>query len=144
MNSVLPLTTPDLSAETDRNTTIIGIDQPVLLAYFATLNAGDFQATANLFAPAGVLQPPFEATIAQPAIAAYLEQEAKGFVLQPQQGEVELQADGTTMVQIMGSVQTPLFTVNVGWQFVLDAEPKILLAKIKLLASMETLLKLRP
>ncbi|GAC1478126.1 MAG: hypothetical protein NVS2B14_19410 [Chamaesiphon sp.] len=37
--------------------TIEGIVEPLVLRYFDTLNAGDFQATATLFADLGTLYP---------------------------------------------------------------------------------------
>ena len=77
------------------------------------------------------------------AIAAYLQAEANGFKLQPRQGIVKLLDDGCTEVQVAGKVQTPLFSVNVSWLFVVNFEEKLLLAKIKLLASPQELLSLR-
>lgn len=38
---------------------IIDICEPAVLRYFETFNAGDFEATANLFAAEGVLNAPF-------------------------------------------------------------------------------------
>lgn len=35
-----------------------GITQPTILGYFATLNAGEFDTTADLFADDGVMYPP--------------------------------------------------------------------------------------
>ena len=39
---------------------IEGITEPQVLQYFETLNAGNFQATAALFAEDGILEAPFE------------------------------------------------------------------------------------
>lgn len=123
---------------------ITGIDEPVILKYFETLNAGDFQAAGELFAPEGSLLPPFDQPIVGPAaIATYLQQEAKGFVLQPCEGTAQRLEDGCTEFQIVGKVQTPLFAVNVAWRFVLSPEREILLTKIKLLAALQELLSLR-
>lgn len=120
------------------------IDHPVISQYFETLNAGAFEATRQLFAADGVLQPPFEAPIVGPeAIAAYLEAEAKGFILQPQQATKDLLEDGGTEFQVVGRVQTPVFSVNVAWLFILNPHQEILLAKIKLLASLQELVKFR-
>jgi hypothetical protein len=121
-----------------------GITEPVVLRYFETLNEGAFQATGQLFSADGQMQPPFEqAVVAADSIAAYLQAEAKGFDLQPRQGVVQLLDDGCVEVQVVGKVQTPLFSVNVSWLFVLNAEKEIVLAKIKLLASPQELLSLR-
>jgi hypothetical protein len=123
---------------------IEGIAEPVILRYFETLNAGDFQATAALFAENGTLKPPFEDPLIGPeAIAAYLEAEAQGMKLAPRQGIVETLADDQTQIQISGKVQTRFFGVNVSWQFILNTESEIIAATIKLLASPQELLNLR-
>lgn len=138
----LPSTTPSVSASAPL--AIVGVDEPTILRYFETLNAGEFQATGQLFAVAGVMHPPFEqAIVGADAIAAYLQMEARGFTLQPQEGIVRSLDDGCKEVQVAGIVQTPLFAVNVSWRFILNDEDKLLLAKIKLLASPQELLKLR-
>lgn len=124
--------------------TIEGINEPVVLRYFQTMNASDYQATAALFADTGAMHPPFEQPIeGQDAIATYLEAEAKGMQLLPRQGIVEPQDDGQTQFQVTGKVQTPLFGVNVAWIFILNSEREIVYAKIKLLASPQELLGLR-
>ncbi|MBW4690786.1 MAG: ketosteroid isomerase family protein [Lyngbya sp. HA4199-MV5] len=124
--------------------TIANINEPIILRYFETLNDGDFEATGQLFAVEGVMKPPFEQPIVgTEAIVAYLQTEAKGLTLQPQQGVVQRLDDGCREVQVTGKVQTPLFSVNVSWQFVLNHEDKLLLAKIKLLASPQELLRFR-
>lgn len=124
--------------------TIEGINEPVVLRYFQTLNAGDYQATAALFADMGAMHPPFEQPIEGPeAIATYLEAEAKGMQLLPRQGIAEPLDDGQTQFQVTGKVQTPLFGVNVTWIFILNSEREFLYAKIKLLASPQELLGLR-
>lgn len=120
------------------------IDHPVITQYFESLNAGAFEATGQLFAADGALQPPFEEPIVGPAaIAAYLEAEAQGFILQPQQATTELREDGCTELQVVGRVQTPMFSVNVAWLFILNPDQEILLIKIKLLASLQELVKFR-
>lgn len=128
--------TPDLTIE--------GLAEPVLSRYFKTLNAGKFQETASLFAETGVMHPPFEEPITGlDAIATYLEAEAKGLKAFPRQGVAESLEEGQTQVQVSGKVETRWFGVNVSWLFILSPEKKILLAKIKLLASPQELLNLR-
>ncbi|MFB2935412.1 ketosteroid isomerase family protein [Aerosakkonemataceae cyanobacterium BLCC-F154] len=123
---------------------IAGITESTILNYFQTLNAGDFSATAALFAADGELNPPFESAVVGPeAIATYLKQEATGMQLLPTQGTAEEMEDGYTQIQVKGRVKTPLFSVNVGWIFVLNAEQEIAAATIKLLASPQELLSLR-
>lgn len=123
---------------------IEGIDEPVVLRYFQTMNSGDYEATAALFAPTGAMHPPFEQPIEGPdAIATYLKAEAKGMQLFPRKGTVETLEDDQIQIQVSGKVQTPLFGVNVGWIFLLNLEREILYAKIKLLASPQELLSLR-
>lgn len=61
------------SRNTTQELTIEGITEPTILCYFQSLNAGEFDATANLFANDGVMHPPFESGIVGPeAIASYL------------------------------------------------------------------------
>lgn len=131
----------DLTAHT---IAIEGIDEPVINTYFTTLNAGDFQATSQLFASEGVLQPPFEESIVGPeAIAAYLEREAKGFLLKPRQGLEHPGEKESTEIEVIGVVQTPWFSVNVRWSFTLTPEKTLLAVKVKLLAAMQDLLQMR-
>lgn len=123
---------------------IAGVDQPVILAYFSRLNVGEFQAASELFAGDGALQPPFDAMIVgRDAIAAYLGREAKGFLLQPERGTVTHLDDGCTEFEVLGKVQTPWFSVNVGWTFILSISQEIFLAKVSLLASLKELLPLK-
>lgn len=123
---------------------IEGLDVPVILQYFNTLNGGDFAATSQLFAGDGVLQPPFdEGVVGATAIAAYLEREAKGFILQPLQGVETQSENGCTEYEILGNVQTSMFSVNVCWRFMLNSASQIELVKVKLLASLQELLHLR-
>lgn len=124
--------------------TIEGITEPVVLGYFETMNAGDYEATTALFADTGALLPPFEKPIeGKEAIATYLETEATGMLLFPSKGITEALEDGLTQIQVAGKVQTSLFSVNVSWIFVLTPEREIRSARIKLLASPQELLNLR-
>ncbi|MGA7933838.1 MAG: nuclear transport factor 2 family protein [Kovacikia sp.] len=123
---------------------IEGIDQPVILSYFQTLNAGEFGATSELFAVEGILQPPFEEAVeGRDAIAAYLQAEAKGLILQPDQGTSRPLENGCIEFQIAGKVQTAFFLVNICWDLLLSPQEEISLAKINLLASLQELLNLR-
>ena len=124
---------------------IAGITKPTVLRYFETLNAGDFEATANLFAEDGVLHAPFEEPIiGRISIATYLKTEARGMQLEPQQGVSEILEDGNVEVQVSGRVQTSAFGINVAWLFLLNSDQKILSVTVKLLASPQELLNLRP
>jgi hypothetical protein len=126
------------------NLTIEGINQSVVLRYFETMNASDYEATAALFAEMGVMHPPFEEAIqGSDAIATYLNAEAKGMQLFPTKGIAETLEDQQIQIQVTGKVQTPWFGVNVSWTFVLSPEEEILNARIKLLASPQELLSLR-
>ncbi len=126
------------------NLTIEGINQSVVLRYFETINASDYEATAALFAEMGVMHPPFEEAIqGSDAIATYLNAEAKGMQLFPTKGIAETLEDQQTQIQVTGKVQTPWFGVNVSWTFVLSPEEEILNARIKLLASPQELLSMR-
>ncbi|MEX0269177.1 ketosteroid isomerase family protein [Leptolyngbyaceae cyanobacterium UHCC 1019] len=142
MKNTLPKTFSKAAITLD-NKTIEGIDEPTIFHYFETLNAGSFEQTSQLFALEGMLQPPFEAMIiGSEAIAAYLHQEAKGFVLLPQQGHKVLDSDDAEFL-VAGRVQTPWFTVNVSWTFILNSNQQIMLAKVNLLASLQELMHMR-
>jgi hypothetical protein len=123
---------------------IAGITKPTVLRYFESLNAGDFDATANLFAEDGVLHAPFEEPIiGSISIATYLKTEARGMQLEPQQGVSQILEDGNVEVQVSGRVQTSAFGINVAWLFLLNSDKKILSVTVKLLASPQELLNLR-
>jgi hypothetical protein len=123
---------------------IAGITKPTVLRYFETLNAGDFEATANLFAEDGVLHAPFEEPIiGRMSIATYLKTEARGMQLEPQQGVSQILEDGNVEVQVSGRVQTSAFGINVAWLFLLNSDQKLLSVTVKLLASPQELLNLR-
>ena len=126
------------------NTAVASAIDPVVHRYFETLNCGDFEATANLFAVDGVLNAPFEDPIVgRGAIALYLEAEAKGMQLEPQQAVIETLEDANIKIQVSGKVQTRLFGVKVGWLFILNSEGEIVAVTVKLLASTQELLNLR-
>ncbi|AFZ25559.1 NTF2 domain-containing protein [Cylindrospermum stagnale PCC 7417] len=124
---------------------IEGIIEPSILDYFVTLNAGEFAATAALFARDGVMHPPFESGIVgTEAIAAYLQQEAQNIKADPRQAIVENLANDHLLVQVTGKVQTSWCSVNVLWLFNLNQTGQIIYTKIKLLASPQKLLALHP
>jgi hypothetical protein len=134
-----------VSTTADPNSvTIDGITEPIILNYFSTLNDGKFVETAALFAENGALHAPFEPPIVgRKPIATYLEAEAQGMKLLPREGIKETVEEDLQLVQVTGKVETPLFGVNVSWQFLLTPEDAILAVKVKLLASPQELLKLR-
>jgi hypothetical protein len=130
-----PISTMSLAIE--------GITEPTVLRYFETMNAGDFEATAALFAADGSLKAPFESGIVGPElIAAYLKQEAQGMKLEPRQGTSNSE-NGQMQVQVTGKVQTSWCGVNVSWIFQLNQQREIIAANIKLLASPQELLSLQ-
>ena len=114
-----------------------------IITYFNSINQEDFEKTVALFAVNGELLAPFEKPIVgRNAIASYLSSEARGMELLPQEGEIDLDDDGTQQINITGQVKTYLFSVNVGWYFTLNQSQLIQMVKIKLLASPQELLKL--
>ena len=134
------------SMQTDISTqTIAGINNPTISHYFELLNAGDFCSTAALFAPDGVMYAPFESGIVgKDAIASYLQQEALGLKAEPHQGIIESQENDLVQLRVNGKVQMPLFGVNVSWLFILNSQQQIVSITVKLLASPQELLNLRP
>ena len=123
---------------------IEGITEPSLLRYFKTLNAGEFEATAALFAVDGVMRPPFESDIVgKDAIAAYLKQEGQDIKAYPNVGISETLENGDIQIQVTGKAQTSWCSVNILWLFILNQERQILYTRIKLLASPKELISLR-
>jgi hypothetical protein len=91
------------------------------------------------------MYPPFEcAVIGQDAIATYLDKEAQDIKAYPQQGMSDNLPDHHTQIQVTGKAQTSWCGVNVLWLFILNQNKQIIEAKIKLLASPQDLLCLRP
>lgn len=124
---------------------IEGITESNILRYFETLNAGEFEATATLFAEDGVMHPPFESDIVGPdAIATYLKQEAQNVKALPRQGIADNLENEQIQVQVTGKAQTSWCGVNVLWLFILNQQRQILYTRIKLLASPQELLSMRP
>ncbi len=129
--------------ETKPSLAIKGITESALINYFVTINQEEFATTAALFAEAGELLAPFEKSlVGKEKIAAYLTKEAKGMKLLPKQGIKETEAD-FAKYKILGKVKTSLFSVNVAWNFTLNADRQITTAEIKLLASPQELLGLQ-
>ncbi|MBD1823900.1 nuclear transport factor 2 family protein [Cyanobacteria bacterium FACHB-DQ100] len=123
---------------------IEGISHPIILRYFETLNAGEFEATSQLFAIEGAMQPPFEQPIiGREAITAYLQKEAPGLTALPQAGTSHTTDQNAIEFQITGRVQMPMFGVNVTWYFTLDSNDQLMFTRIKLNASPQELMKLR-
>jgi hypothetical protein len=129
---------------------IDSIDEPTIHAYFTGLNSNNFTATAELFGEAGYLKPPFEKLIkGKKEIAEYFAKEAIGMVFCPENGQILIQGNEKATLQntkyieyqIQGKVQTSLFTVNVQWLIQLNRAKEIMAVEVKLLASLNELLK---
>jgi len=105
--------------------TIEGITEPIVIRYFETLNAGNFDDTSAL--ADGTMRPPFESSIMGPeAISAYLQQEAQGIKLEPHQGMAQTLDNEQIQVQVTGKCK---FVVSTSWLFVTNS------AKLSLLLS---------
>ncbi|RZM76594.1 nuclear transport factor 2 family protein [Leptolyngbya iicbica] len=118
--------------------------EPLVERYFTSFNAGDFDATAALFAADGTLNPPFESPIVgNAAIARYLKAEAEGMQAYPESLEVEKLDAGCRRVVVKGRVKAIVFKVNVAWIFEINENEQIYFVRVKLLASMQELLTLR-
>jgi hypothetical protein len=147
MNAAESLSTSDKSVANTAKTElqIEGITEVSILRYFETLNAGEFQATAALFAEDGVMHPPFEFDIVGPdAIATYLHKEAQNIQANPHQGIIENLENDQIQVQVTGKAQTSWCGVNVLWLFILNQQRQIIYTQVKLLASPQELLSMRP
>jgi Nuclear transport factor 2 (NTF2) domain len=126
-------------------TDINNIDEPVIDRYFSSLNAHNFEEVAQLFSLQGCLYPPFERGICgREAIYQYLQAEGGGIEAFPQSVTIQSHpAEQTFIYQIVGYVKTSFFTVNVSWSMQLNSTREILSVEVKLLASLEDLLKLK-
>lgn len=112
--------------------------------YFNGLNEEEFESVSELFAPEGELRPPFEEpVVGTEAVATYLEAEAKGMKLYPGTEFRESVEGENRHFEILGQVETAVFKVNVAWFFVLNPGSEILSVRVKLLASLKELVKLR-
>lgn len=113
--------------------------------YFDHFNRGDFRGISQLFVDDGRLLPPFEVTIVgRSAICAYLQREAEGMKAKPRKVWEEAGVGDRQRVVVQGSVIALVFTVNAAWFFDIDASGKLEQVEVKLLASLQDLLNLRP
>ena len=116
---------------------------PKVVRYFESLNAGDMATAASLFMADGELHPPFEsAIVGREAIQSYLSAEAKAMTLTPHHVTLIASDQNWIQLKVTGTVQTPLFGVNVAWLFVLTTDGDIACTQVKLLASLQELLRL--
>lgn len=127
--------------------TIEGITNPTVLSYMDNMNANDFGALIELFAPDGALQPPFQRPIVgRDKVFRFFVEECQNLNLLPERGVVEPADDGYTQIKVTGKVQTPWFGAGVGmnmaWRFLLTPQNKIFFVAIDLLASPKELLNL--
>ncbi|MDY7005745.1 MAG: orange carotenoid protein N-terminal domain-containing protein [Cyanobacteriota bacterium] len=141
-----PVVAPQNMAERTK-VTIQGVDNPTILNYMNYLNANDFKALIELFAPDGGLQPPFRRPIVgKDAVLRFFQEECQNLKLIPEQGISEPVEDGYTQIKVTGKCQTPWFGAGVGmniaWRFLLNPEGKIFFVAIDLLASAKELLNL--
>jgi hypothetical protein len=126
---------------------IAGVTNPTVLSYMDNLNANDFDALIELFAPDGALQPPFQRPIVgKERILTFFKEECQNLQLIPENGLSVPAEDGFTQVKVTGKVQTPWFGggvgMNISWRFLLNADGKIFFVAIDLLASPKELLNL--
>ncbi len=126
---------------------IEGVTNETVLNYMNNLNANDFDALIELFAPDGALQPPFQRPIVgKDAVFRFFREECQNLKLLPERGIVEPAEDGYTQIKVTGKVQTPWFGggvgMNMAWRFLLTPEGKIFFVAIDLLASPKELLNL--
>ena len=73
---------------------IQGISESTIIEYFESLNTGNYEKTASLFAEDGVMNPPLESGIVgRDAILSYLNKEAIGIKAKPREGVSETLED---------------------------------------------------
>jgi len=120
------------------------LDQPVIQRYFHYLNSENYELVANLFAEEGVLYPPFDQPVVGPeSITHYLKAEAINMAIEPLECVLKTASETETTYEVFGKVTTGLFSVNVGWLFTIDAANRLLEVRVKLLATLRELLKMR-
>ncbi|MEM9808559.1 MAG: nuclear transport factor 2 family protein [Cyanobacteria bacterium P01_D01_bin.56] len=118
-------------------------DEATIRRYFEAFNNNAFIAAAALFSPQGKLSPPFEkAIVGRAAIARYLEQKAEEMTAYPQEPYADSSEDG--QLHVVGQVDAIAFKVGVEWIFSLTASSEIQSLSVRLRASMEELLTIRP
>ncbi|NJR69648.1 MAG: SnoaL-like domain-containing protein [Synechococcales cyanobacterium CRU_2_2] len=150
LDSYTPVSEPvvvptDLAQRTE--VSIESIDNPTVLSYMNNLNANDFEALIELFAPDGALQPPFRKPIVgKEDVLRFFREECQNLNLIPERGVSEAAEDGYIQIKVTGKCQTPWFGANVGmniaWRFLLNPDGKIFFVAIDLLASPKELLNL--
>lgn len=126
---------------------IEGLDNSTVLNYMNNMNANDFDALIELFAPDGALQPPFQRpVVGKEAVFRFFQEECQNLKLLPERGVVEPADDGFTQIKVTGKVQTPWFGAAVGmnmaWRFLLNPDGKVFFVAIDLLASPKELMNL--
>ncbi|NJK33657.1 MAG: SnoaL-like domain-containing protein [Oscillatoriales cyanobacterium SM2_2_1] len=138
---------PPTEASKRTKVAIEGVTNVTVFDYMNNLNANDFEALIELFAPDGALQPPFQRPIiGKDAILRFFREECQNLRLLPERGVTEPAEGGYTQVKVTGKVQTPWFGANVGmniaWRFLISPGNKIFFVAIDLLASPKELLNL--
>jgi hypothetical protein len=126
---------------------IEGIDNATVINYMNNLNANDFDALIELFAPDGALQPPFQRPIVgKEAVLRFFREDCQNLKLMPERGISEPADDGYSQIKVTGKVQTPWFGagagMNMAWRFLIGPDSKIFFVAIDLLASPKELLNL--
>lgn len=126
---------------------IEGINNATVQKYMDNMNANDFEALIELFAPDGALQPPFQRPIVgRDAVLRFFREECQNLKLMPERGVSEAADDSYTQIKVTGKVQTPWFGAAVGmnmaWRFLLNPQGKIFFVAIDLLASPKELMNL--
>ncbi|MDJ0519429.1 MAG: Red carotenoid-binding protein [Okeania sp. SIO2F4] len=139
-----PLVAPKAMAERTPITAIPGVESQIVLQYMDNLNANDFDALIQLFAPDGALQPPFQRpVVGHNALLRFFREDCQNIRLLPERGITEPDEEGYTRIKVTGQVQTPWFGqdvgMNVAWRFLLNPENKIFFVAIDLLASAQEL-----
>ncbi|RUS95272.1 hypothetical protein DSM106972_090480 [Dulcicalothrix desertica PCC 7102] len=142
-----PVAPPQEISSSNRITAIPGVENPIILEYMNNMNANQFDALIQMFAPDGGLQPPFERpVVGRSEILRFFREDCQNLKLMPERGVTEPTEDGYTRIKVTGKVQTPWFGqdvgMNIAWRFLLNPENQIFFVAIDLLASSKELLNL--
>lgn len=122
----------------DRNLPI-AVDY-VVGKYFDSINQGLYRQAVSLFAPKGILAPPFHPQIVgQEQIHEYFLQQPSGLHIETQTFDVSPFHQKRTKVNVSGIVRINQQEINTTWTFLIDKSAKITILQEVILLSLQEL-----
>jgi hypothetical protein len=114
----------------------VNLDNPIVLRYLASLNAGRFRPAVRLFEPGGALQPPFELPlVGRRSILAHLREEYRDVEFLPEKYRFDPGKKARhPVITVLGKSRIPWFgstaDIDQVWRFFLLPEGLISLLAI--------------